>query len=84
MLRIEYPQNIGSWVQFNILVSASGISATEGRANFQGVLPVPASALNDPLVPPPFVVSPYGVAASPVVPYTTPDGTTHLVCTNPN
>lgn len=84
VLRIEYPQNLGSWVQFNILVSASGISATEGRANFQGILPVPAAAVTDPLVPPPFVVSPYGVAASPVVPYTTPDGTTHLVCTNPN
>ena len=67
VIRIEYPQDIGSWVQFNILVSASGISATEGRASYNGVLPVPADAVSNPKVAPPFVLSPYGTAASPVL-----------------
>lgn len=84
VLRIEYPQNLGSWVEFNILVAASGISATEGRANFEGRLPVPASAINDPKVSPPFVSSPYGIQTSPLLVYTPAGGATRLLCTNPN
>ena len=39
VLKIEYPQNVGSWLKYNVVVSASGISGTEGRANFVGILP---------------------------------------------
>jgi Bacterial Ig-like domain (group 1) len=63
-LQLQYPKNFGSWVDAKITVSASGIVGTEGRAT-QLVAPVPVAAadLQDPLVPPPFVFSPYGVEA---------------------
>jgi Bacterial Ig-like domain (group 1) len=63
-LQLQYPKNFGSWVDAKITVSASGIVGTEGRAT-QLVAPVPVAAadLQDPLVPPPFVRSPYGVEA---------------------
>ncbi len=83
VIRIEYPQDLGSWVEFNIQVSASGVSATEGRANYNGILPVPAEAITNIKVPPPFVVSPYGVLASPVVSKEF-GGKTYLLCTEPN
>jgi hypothetical protein len=84
VLRIEYPQDIASWVSFNITVSASGISATEGRANYDDILPVPASAVGDKNVAPPFINSPYGVLGSGVVLVATPEGQSGLLCTNPN
>lgn len=84
VIKIEYPQDLGTWVEFNILVAASGVSATEGRANYQGVLPVPGPALKDVDNAPPFVLSPYGVQTSPVTLVTAPDGRTGLLCTNPN
>jgi hypothetical protein len=70
VLQIEYPQNFGSWVTARITVSASGVLGTEGRASFlQDPVLVPAEAVKDGEVSPPFVVSPYGTNAS---------------CTNPN
>ena len=84
ILRIEYPQDLGSWVEFNILVSASGISATEGRANYNGTLPVPGEVIADKDNPPPFVVSPYGVLAGAKASYTNTAGTTYSLCTEPN
>jgi hypothetical protein len=84
VLKIEYPQNIGSWVRFNILVSASGVAGTEGRANYEGVLPVLASALTSKDVPPPFVSSPYGVQGSDTYKRQNPEGQVGWLCTNPN
>lgn len=84
VLKIEYPQNVGSWVRFNILVSASGVAGTEGRANFEGVLPVLASALTSKDVPPPFVSSPYGVQGSETFKRQNPEGQVGWLCTNPN
>jgi hypothetical protein len=85
VLKITYPKNYGSWVEFNILAVASGVAGTEGRTNYQGVLPVSAIDVNDPDVPPPFVVSPYGISDGlPIVPTSTPEGQTGLLCTNPN
>lgn len=70
LLQIEYPQNYGSWVPARITVSASGVLGTEGRASFlENPVGVPADAVQDTQVSPPFVVSPYGTNAS---------------CTNPN
>jgi len=66
IVQIEYGQNVASWVDFVITVTASGISGTESRARYVGQLygtgnlPYPASAVTDPTVPPAFVVSPYG------------------------
>jgi hypothetical protein len=82
VLKITYPQSLGSWVGFNILVAASGVAGTEGRTNYRGVLPVLASAVNDAAVPPAFVLSPYGVEASPTELTTNPEGQSGLLCTN--
>ncbi|MEO8605662.1 MAG: hypothetical protein ABI629_24045, partial [bacterium] len=56
---IEYPQNVGSWVQVKILVAATGVSGTEGRATWTEILPVPSSAISSTSAPP-FIFSPYG------------------------
>lgn len=87
VLRIEYAQDLGSWVDFNILVSASGVSGTEGRASYSGTLPVPGEALKDKDTPPAFVVSPYGVQdGAKAPPYEFPAGSGNFfsLCTNPN
>jgi hypothetical protein len=84
VVQIEYPQNVASWVRVKILIAATGVSGTEGRATWTEVLPVPASTLAA-TSSPPFVVSPYGVvnvAEDPTAPpppltaqTTFPDGT---------
>lgn len=58
-VQIEYPKNIASWARVNILVSATGVSGTEGRATWTEILPYPVSAVTAPGAPA-FVVSPYG------------------------
>lgn len=83
-LQISYGQNVASWLEFNILVAASGVAGTEGRTNYQGVLPVLAAAVSDPDVEPAFRVGPYGTLPSGVVPTTNPSGQTGVLCTNPN
>ena len=89
VIAITYPQNVASWVEFNILVSASGVSGTEGRANFKGVLPVLAAAIADTNIAPAFQLSPYGLLASPVTSVNQSGvvggpGAALLICTNPN
>jgi hypothetical protein len=83
-LKITYGQNVASWLEFNILVAASGVAGTEGRTSYQSVLPVLADAVSDPDKEPAFRLGPYGTQASPVVPTTNPAGQTGLLCTNPN
>jgi hypothetical protein len=92
---IEYPQNIASWARIKILVAATGVSGTEGRATWTEVLPVPTAALQSQSSPP-FVVSPYGRAVSNVnlnpgsnPTFKFPDGSTIpntilTPCQNPN
>lgn len=82
VLKIEYPQSHGSWVGFRILVSASGISGTEGRTSYSAVLPVLASDVANLEADPPFRRSPYGLLASPTVPAVGPNGQTVSLCTN--
>lgn len=65
-LQIEYPKNVGSWLQYKILVTA-GVAGTEGRANWTDVLGVPVSDVNQEGVPA-FVRSPYGVVTTTAVP----------------
>jgi hypothetical protein len=85
VLRIEYPQNVASWDYFNIVVNASGVAGTEGRANFEGVLPIPAAAVTKKDAPPPFQISPYGVKTSPVITVQAPGiNKTVQLCTLPD
>jgi hypothetical protein len=59
VLKLTYPRNVGSWVDFKIIVAATGVSGTEGRATFSGLLLVPiADVLAE--ASPAFVLSPYG------------------------
>jgi hypothetical protein len=84
IVQIEYPQNIATWARVKILVSATGVSGTEGRATWTEVLSAPATAFTQPSAPA-FISSPYGVvyfAENPTSPpagfpaHTTfPDGT---------
>ena len=66
VLQIEYGQNLASWVDFAITVTASGVAGTEARARFvgnlygAGNLPFPSTAVTNRDIPPAFVVSPYG------------------------
>ncbi len=82
IIQIEYGQNVASWVDFVITVTASGIAGTEARARYVGQyyglgnLPYPASAVTDANVAPAFVVSPYGAGS------VTADGVASGVCTD--
>jgi hypothetical protein len=84
-MRITYPQNVGSWVDYNLLVAASGVAGTEGRASYPGVLSVPISAVKNEATPP-FVNSPYGLLESPSLILVSPPAApiTALLCTTAN
>ena len=70
IVQIEYGQNVASWVDFVITVTASGIAGTEARARYVGAyygignLPFPSTAVTDIAIPPAFRVSPYGRATT--------------------
>jgi hypothetical protein len=85
-LRIEYPKNVGSWDKANIVVAASGVAGSEGRANFVTVLPVPAEIVRKIDAAPPFELSPYGIEPSGVVPVSEPGSSRPpaALCTNKN
>jgi hypothetical protein len=63
IVRIEYAKNLGSWVEFKILVAASGVGGTEGRATWTDVLGVLASDVKAEGEPA-FSVSRYGKLAN--------------------
>lgn len=67
-VQIEYPKNVATWLDYDILIAASGIAGTEGRATWSGRLGAAASEFTNTIAPS-FVNSPYGDAA---------------VCSNPN
>jgi hypothetical protein len=89
IVQIEYPQNVASWLQVKLLVSATGVSGTEGRATWTEILPPPVTAITD-AADPPFRFSPYGVVIDPMLlTGTYPDGTPVPnvpvgPCANPN
>lgn len=66
IVQIEYGRSLGTWVDFVVTVTASGVAGTEARARFVGNLyglgnlPVPGSALTNENVFPAFGISPYG------------------------
>jgi len=83
VLRLEYPKSYGSWVDFNLIVAASGVAGTEGRANFTGVLPVLADDVAVATEPPPFELSPFGLLPSTTVFVETPDKSVNaMLCDN--
>lgn len=63
IVQIEYGRSLASWVDFVITVTASGVSGTEARAKFQGLLPASAEAIKKADTPPAFVISPYGTSS---------------------
>ena len=63
-VQIQYAKNVGSWIAALITVSASGVSGTEGRAQFSlDPVPVDAASITAPSSPA-FQVSPYGIMGS--------------------
>lgn len=60
VVQIEYGENVATWEKYVITVTASGVSGTEARARFIGVLPAIVSDVTVETVPPAFLVSPYG------------------------
>jgi Carboxypeptidase regulatory-like domain len=82
ILRMQYPQNVASWLIVKLKVTA-GVLGTEGRKEYVLRLPVPASVVTTTDATPAFVVSPYGVEPSPLIQVTTPEGQSGFLCTNP-
>jgi hypothetical protein len=62
VVRIEYAKNLGSWLEYKILVSAAGVAGTEGRATWTDVLGVLADDVKKEAEPA-FSVSRYGKLA---------------------
>jgi hypothetical protein len=84
-LQIEYPKNLGSWLQYKILVTA-GVAGTEGRKTWVSQLGVPITAIKAEGAPP-FVVSPYGTVTYDAIPsaahrYGRPANQTQTPCEN--
>jgi hypothetical protein len=86
VVRLEYPKNVASWVRFNLVIGAAGVAGTEGRANFDGILPVLASEVNNVDAEPSFRYSPYGLQDSPVIAAREPGNPAApaMLCTNPH
>ncbi len=59
LVQIEYPKNLATWARVKILVSATGVSGTEGRATWTEVLPAEVAAFTGTGAPA-FAISPYG------------------------
>ncbi len=63
-VQIQYAKNLGSWIAALITVSASGVSGTEGRAQFSlDPVPVDAASITS-TSSPAFQISPYGIVGS--------------------
>lgn len=66
VVQIEYGKSLATWVDFVITVTASGVSGTEARARYAGLLyglgnlPPDADSLTTEKVRPAYVISPYG------------------------
>ena len=63
VVQIEYGQDVATWLDFRITVTASGISGSEARAFYTGNLPALADAINSGAVAPAFITSPYGTGS---------------------
>ena len=79
-IQIEYPKNVGSWLQYKILVSA-GVNGTEGRATWVDILGVPINDVKSEARPA-FIRSPYGVVTVSAVPSINPSRGVVQPCAN--
>jgi len=64
VIKVTYPQSVGSWASFRVSVIAGGTGGSEGRASFSGLLSVLDAHVTSqdrqtPPPPPAFVLSPY-------------------------
>lgn len=59
VVQIEYPKNLATWARVKILVSATGVSGTEGRTTWTEILPAPGVDFTA-VTAPAFIYSPYG------------------------
>ena len=83
VLQVEYAKNVATWARFRILVSAVGISGTEGRATWTEMTSAPATAFTATSTPA-FFVSPYGTATTAPASYAvTPVAGVPAACYNP-
>jgi hypothetical protein len=75
VVQIEYPKSLGAWARVKILVSATGVSGTEGRTTWTEILPVPGPDITA-VTAPAFITSPYGqdIFAGASTPYVGPPG----------
>ena len=64
VVKLEYLQAVGSWVNMTLKVTATGVSGTEGTDAKTAWLWVPADEINDTSNSPPFQRSPYGTATA--------------------
>lgn len=60
VVQIQYPKNVATWVDYQITVTATGVTGTEGKASYSGTLPALADDILKQTVPPAFEISPYG------------------------
>lgn len=79
-IQIEYPKNVGSWLQYRLLVSA-GVNGTEGRATWSDILGVPITDVKAEGAPA-FIRSVYGVVTSTQVPSINPGRGPVAPCAN--
>jgi len=77
VVQIEYPQNVATWARVKILVAATGVSGTEGRATWTEILSAPAAAFTGTSFPA-FGISPYGEAYFPLDPTLAPYSETNF------
>ena len=75
VVQIEYPKSLATWARVKILVSATGVSGTEGRTTWTEILPAPGPDFTATTAPA-FVYSPYGldIFDSQLTPYVGPPG----------
>lgn len=75
VVQIEYPKNLATWARVKILVSATGVSGTEGRTTWTEILPAPGTDFTATTAPA-FITSPYGqdIFDAQLAPYVGPPG----------
>jgi hypothetical protein len=83
VIQIEYPKNVATWLKYTILVTASSVAGTEGRASLTKELTA-ATAEFTATDQPSFIVSPYGTSLAASESYIPPAGTAIDICRNPN
>lgn len=64
ILILEYPQNVGGWLEYSLTVTGTGVLGTEARTTRFDWTSVEANDLAVEIVPPPSQISPFGTSTS--------------------